>query len=347
MARLGYWWSEVLRRRVLRVAAWYLAGAWVLAQVADLLLDAFELSGYTRFVIAALVAGLPVALVLAWIFDVTPRGIVRTLALEPDDAPRDRPAAAPAAAPENSIAVLPFTNLSRNPDDEYFSDGLAEEIRNQLAGVPGLRVAARTSSFAFKGRHEDARTIGRRLNVATLLEGGLRRHEDRVRIDVQLVGATDGFQVWSRTFERRLGDVFQLQSEISQAVLEAVGQRYGQPLGTPARLDAPSNFEAYNAYLLGRHHFHKRAEASLQRAASLFQRAVELDPGYALAYTGIADTALLLSARHYGNLPVDEAIARARPAVDKALELVPELAEAHASLGLVRLTEGDAKAAEH
>jgi TolB-like protein/tetratricopeptide (TPR) repeat protein len=347
MSRLGYWWSEVLRRRVLRVAAWYLAGAWVLAQVADLLLDAFDLSGYTRFVIAALVAGLPVALVLAWVFDVTPRGIVRTLALQPDDATRDRPPVATTPAPENSVAVLPFTNLSRNPDDEYFSDGLAEEIRNQLAGVPGLRVAARTSSFAFKGRHEDARTIGRRLNVATLLEGGLRRHEDRVRIDVQLVGASDGFQVWSRTFEREIGDVFRLQSEISQAVIEAVGQRYGQPLGAPATLAAPSNFEAYNAYLLGRHHFHKRAEASLQRAASLFQRAVELDPGYALAYTGIADTALLLSVRHYGNLPVEDAIGRAGPAVERALALAPELAEAHASLGLVRLTEGDAEAAEH
>jgi TolB-like protein/Tfp pilus assembly protein PilF len=344
MSRLGFWWSEVLRRRVLRVAAWYLAGAWVLAQVADLLFDAFDLSGYTRFVIAALVAGLPVALALAWVFDITPRGIVRTLDLESGPG-TDRELAGPANAPANSVAVLPFTNLSRNPDDEYFSDGLAEEIRNQLARVPGLRVAARTSSFAFKGRHEDARSIGRRLNVATLLEGGVRRHEERVRIDVQLVCATDGFQVWSRTFERRLGDVFQLQSEISEAVLEAVGRRYSGPLGSPALLEAPANFEAYNAYLLGRHHFHTRAEASLQKAAALFARAVELDPAYALAYTGIADTSMLMSVRHYGNLPVAEAIARAKPAAERALELAPALAEAHASRGLVLLTEGDAEAA--
>jgi TolB-like protein/tetratricopeptide (TPR) repeat protein len=343
MSRLRFWWSEVLRRRVLRVAAWYLAGAWGLAQVADLLFDAFDLSGYTRFVIGALAAGLPVALVLAWIFDITPRGIVRTLSLE-DDPVTDRHAT-PGPAPENSVAVLPFTNLSRDPDDEYFSDGLAEEIRNQLARVPGLRVAARTSSFAFKGRHEDARTIGRRLNVATLLEGGVRRHEDRVRIDVRLVGAADGFQVWSQTFERRLGDVFELQSEISQAVLAAVGRRHVGALGPAALLEAPANFEAYNTYLLGRHHFHKRAEASLQRAAALFARAVELDPGYALAYTGIADTAMLLSVRHYGNLPVADAIARARPAAERALALAPTLAEAHASLGLVLLTEGVAEAA--
>ncbi|HET7204308.1 MAG TPA: tetratricopeptide repeat protein [Steroidobacteraceae bacterium] len=343
MSRLGLWWTEVRRRHVLRVAVWYLAGAWVLAQVADLLFDAFDLADYTRFVIAALVAGLPVALALAWIFDITPRGIERTLALAPAGGADDVLPAAP--APENSIAVLPFTNLSRDPADEYFSDGLAEEIRNQLARVPGLRVAARTSSFAFKGRHEDARNIGRKLNVLSLLEGGVRRHEDRVRIDVQLVCATDGYQVWSHTFERRLGDVFQLQSEVSQAVIDAVGRRHGQPLRPPAEIEGPGNFEAYNAYLLGRHHFHKRTEPSLRRAAELFQRAVELDTGYALAYTGIADAALLLSARHYGNLSMQEALARARPAVEEALRLAPGLAEAHASFGLVQLNEGDPDAA--
>jgi adenylate cyclase len=344
MSRFGYWWSEIRRRRVLRVVAWYLAGAWVLAQVTDLLFDAFELAGYTRFVIAALVAGLPVALVLSWVFDITPRGIVRTLALEPAGDAASPPVAT-AVAPDNSIAVLPFANLSRDPADEYFSDGLAEEIRNQLARVTGLRVAARTSSFAFKGRHEDARSIGRKLGVATLLEGGVRRQEDRVRIDVQLVSAIDGYQVWSHLFERRLGDVFQLQSEVSSAVIAAVSEHHGQALGAPAALEAPRNFEAYNAYLLGRHHFHKRAEPSLQRAAELFERAVQLDPGYALAYTGIADAAVLLSARYYGNVPVEQSLARAQPAVDTALRLAPQLAEAHASLGLVQLTRTDADSA--
>ena len=270
MARLGYWWNEVRRRRVLRVVAWYLAGSWVLAQVADLLFDAFDLSGYTRFVIAALVAGLPVALVLSWVFDLTPRGIERTLAAHPAGAGAEVAALAGEPAPENSIAVLPFANLSRDPADEYFSDGLAEEIRNQLAQVAGLRVAARTSSFAFKGRPEDARAIGRKLGVTALLEGGVRRHGDRVRIDVQLVGTADGYQRWSQTFERTLGDVFELQSEVSRAVIEAVGRGRREPLRLPASPEAPGNFEAYNAYLLGRHHFHKRAEPSLQRAAQLF-----------------------------------------------------------------------------
>lgn len=345
MQRWRQWWSEVRRRRVLRVALYYLAGAWVLAQVADLLFDAFGWADHTRFVIAALVAGLPVALVLAWLFDITPHGIERTLALLPG---AERAAAADGEAvraPTNSVAVLPFANLSRDPADEYFSDGLAEEIRNQLARVAGLRVAARTSSFAFKGRHEDVRTIGRRLNVARLLEGGVRRHEDRVRIDVQLVDAADGYQVWSQTFERELGDVFRLQSEVSAAVIAAVGDRTGPALQAPPTDTAPACFEAYSAYLLGRFHFHKRTEPSLARAAELFRKAVTLDPAYALAYTGMADTSILLSVRHYGNLPLEAALASAQPAVATALRLAPNLAEAHASLGLVRLNIGDAAGA--
>jgi TolB-like protein/tetratricopeptide (TPR) repeat protein len=340
-----YWWSEVRRRHVLRVAVYYLAGAWVLAQVTDLLFDAFDAASYTRFVIGALVAGLPVALVLAWVFDVTPRGIERTLALLPGTDPGADAAVAAGTAPSNSVAVLPFANLSRDPADEYFSDGLAEEIRNQLARVTGLRVAARTSSFAFKGRHEDVRTIGRRLNVAALLEGGVRRQADTVRIDVQLVNTTDGYQVWAQTFERELGDVFRLQSEVSTAVIAAVSERQGRALHTPRAVEAPRNFEAYNTYLLGRFHFHKRTEATLARAAELFQRTVSLDPDYAVAYTGIADTAILLSGRYYGNDPLPEALTRARAAVDTALRKAPDLAEAHASLGLVRLNTDDPQGA--
>lgn len=169
-------WAELRRRRVVRAALYYVAAAWVLAQAMDLLLDAFEASHYMRFVVAGLVLGLPVATAFAWIFDLTPSGIERTPSLPV-------PATEPPVA---SIAVLPFANLSNEAENEYFSDGLAEEIRNQLARVQGLRVAARSSSFAFKGRHEDVREIGRRLNVASVLEGGVRRQQGTVRIDVQL-----------------------------------------------------------------------------------------------------------------------------------------------------------------
>ena len=343
---LQRFWSEIRRRHVPRVAAYYVAGAWIVAQAGSLLLDAFDAAHYTRYVIAALGAGLPVALVLAWVFDITPRGIERTLALA--DAPTPEPAPVTSVpAPERSIAVLPFANLSGDPANEYFSDGLSEEVRNQLSRVTGLRVAARTSSFAFKGRHEDAREIGRRLNVATLLEGGVRKHADTVRIDVELVSAEDGFHVWSHTFERRLDDIFRLQSDVAQAVITAVTARHGaQPQALPATQAPTRDVDAYNSYLLGRHHFHKRTAAALQRAAQCFEQAIAADPDYALAYCGLADTHMLLCARYYGNVPVTQAIARALPAAQRALDLAPALAEAHASLGMILLNQCDLAAAE-
>jgi TolB-like protein/tetratricopeptide (TPR) repeat protein len=329
-------WAELRRRRVVRAALYYVAAAWVLAQATDLLLDAFDAARYMRFVVAGLVAGLPVATVLAWMFDVTPSGIERThdLAVTP-----------PAPAPEDSIAVLPFANLSQEPENEYFSDGLAEEIRNQLARVEGLRVAARSSSFAFKGRHEDVREVGRRLNVAAVLEGGVRKQSGKVRIDVQLVSAADGFQVWSQTFERRLDDIFSLQTEVACAVIAAIRPRAAtseRPRPGPATQD----FGAYNLYLLGRHHFHKRTESALRRAIECFREAITRDPGYALAYSGLADAHVLASTGYYGELPADEAIANALPAALQALGLAPDLAEAHASLGLIRHGQGDLDAAE-
>ena len=328
-------WAELQRRRVVRAALYYIAGAWILAQVLDLLLDAFEASEYMRFVVAGLVLGLPVATALAWIFDFTPAGIERTPSLP----------VFVADPPDDSIAVLPFANLSHEVENEYFSDGLAEEIRNQLARVPGLRVAARSSSFSFKGRHEDAREIGRRLNVASILEGGVRKQGGTVRIDVQLVSATDGYQVWAESFERRLDDVFQLQTEVACAVITAVRPRAAKA-ARPRPEAATENFDAYNLYLLGRHHFHKRTEIALRRAMDCFKQAIAHDPAYALAYAGLADAYSLASTGYYGELPVTEAIANALPAALQAVDLAPTLAEAHASLGLVRQTQGDYVAAE-
>lgn len=330
-------WGELRRRRVVRAMLYYVAAAWVLAQALDLLLDAFEASRYMRFVVAGLLLGLPVATVLAWMFDLTPGGIERTAALP-------APAVPAAEPPEDSIAVLPFANLSQEAENEYFSDGLAEEIRNQLARVKGLRVAARSSSSAFKGRNEDVREIGRRLNVAAVLEGGVRRHADTVRIDVQLVNAADGYQVWSETFERRLDDIFKLQTEVACAVIAAVRPRAAVEQRPPLET-APRSFDAYNLYLLGRHYFHKRTEASLQRAVDCFRQAIQRDPDYALAYSGLADAYTLLSAGYYGDMPAGESIAHALPAAERALELAPSLAEAHASLGLIRHNQGDYAAA--
>jgi TolB-like protein/Tfp pilus assembly protein PilF len=328
-------WGELKRRRVVRAALYYVAGAWVLAQALDLLLDAFEASQYMRFVVVGLVAGLPVATVLAWKFDLTPAGIERTPALP----------VAQADLPDDSIAVLPFANLSNEPENEYFSDGLAEEIRNQLARVQGLRVAARSSSFAFKGRHEDVRDIGRRLNVASILEGGVRRQAGTVRIDVQLVSAVDGYQVWAESFERQVDDIFKLQTEVACAVIAAV-RPHTSAVERPRLEPATQSFDAYNLYLLGRHHFHKRTESALRRSMDCFRQAIALDPGYALAYTGLADAYTLASTGYYGEIQAEESLANALPAAMKALELAPTLAEAHASLGLIRHNQGEHALAE-
>jgi TolB-like protein/Tfp pilus assembly protein PilF len=328
-------WDELRRRSVVRVAIYYAAFAWIVVQVGVVLLGAFDLLHLQRVLIAVVVAGLPVALLLSWFFDLTPGGIERTAPL-----PELRTDLVPFEAPAGSLAVMPFANFSEDVENEYFSDGLSEEIRNQLARVPGLKVAARTSSFSFKNRHDDAREIGRRLNVGIILEGGVRRQADAVRISLQLVSATDGFQVWSENFERKLEDIFSLQSEIAAAVLRVV-----TPLSpnAPPALPAPAtaNFDAYNLYLRGRHYFHKRTEPSLRRAVEYFEQAIGRDANYALAYAGLSDAWNLLSSRYYGNVPVSEATSKALPAAQRALELSPGLAEAHASLGLVRENQGD------
>jgi len=326
-------WDELRRRHVVRVVIYYALFAWVVIQVADVLLEAFGLSHLMRFLVAGVVVAFPVVLALSWMFDIKPSGLERT-----------QPLPEPVDAPAGSLAVMPFHNLSEDSENEYFSDGLSEEIRNQLAAVPGLKVAARTSSFAFKGRHEDAREIGRRLNVAAILEGGVRKHAGVVRISLQLVSTADGYQVWSEHYERQLEDIFRLQREIADAVTRVV-----TPLSAaspPAVTGAPPrNFDAFNLYLRGRHYFHKRTQPALRRAIEYFEKTIELDPGYALAHAGLSDAWILLSSRYYGNQPSEDTVARALPAAQRALELNPTLAEAHASLGLVYENKGELEAA--
>jgi len=326
-------WDELRRRHVVRVVIYYAVFGWVVIQVGDVMLEAFGLSQWLRYVVASVIGAFPVALALSWMFDITPGGVERT-----------QPLPEPVQAPTGSLAVLPFANLSDDVENEYFSDGLSEEIRNQLAAVPGLKVAARTSSFAFKDKHEDAREIGRRLNVAALLEGGVRKHAGVVRISLQLVSTGDGYQVWSEHFERQLEDIFGLQREIASAVTRVVAPLSGASPAAAAGA-APRSFDAFNLYLRGRHFFHKRTEAALRRAVGYFEQAIELDGEYARAHAGLSDAWILLSSRYYGNLSSEETVARALPSAQRALELQPSLAEAHASLGLVWENKGDLEAA--
>lgn len=330
-------WDELRRRHVVRVLIYYVIFAWVVIQVGEIVLEAFDLDHLLRYVIAGVVLLFPVVLGLSWMFDITPEGVERTAPL-PEGGP------ATFEAPTGSLAVLPFANLSDETENEYFSDGLSEEIRNQLARVPGLKVAARTSSFVFKGRNEDAREIGRRLNVAAILDGGVRRHADVVRIGLQLVNTADGYQVWSENYERRVEDIFSLQREIAAAVTDVVTPLSGAVTASSTD-QAPRDFEAYNLYLRGRHFWHKRTDPSLRRAVTFFERAIEHDPGYALAHSGLSDAWILLTSKYYGNLSAEETVARAMPHARRALELDPGLAEAQASMGLVLENKEDLEGA--
>ena len=244
-----------------------------------------------------------------------------------------------------SIAVLPFANLSGDPDNEYFSDGLAEELLNLLAKVPGLHVAARTSSFHFKGQTGNIKEIGDALNVATILEGSVRRAGNRVRVTAQLVKAEDGFHMWSDTFDRQLDDIFEIQEEIATQVVEAMKiTLLGEDAARLARRPT-DNMDAYDAYLLGQQRMARRRSDSLQEAVKYFQRAIDLDPHFALAYVGLAQAHDHLS--EYGSMNSDDAIRIAEAALDKALELDDQLGEAQAVKGLVAMGRSDESAGKY
>ena len=236
-----------------------------------------------------------------------------------------------------SIAVLPFVDMSDDRSQEYLGEGIAEELLHTLSKLPNLRVAARTSSFSFKDKDDDIRTIGQKLNVGTVLEGSIRTSGNRLRITAQLVNVADGYHLWSETYERDFDDVFAIQEDIAHAISEALNidtsvDRVSQQVIT-------SNAEAYKLYMLGRHHWAKRTEASFNRAIDYFQQAIDLDPSYALAYTGMADAYIGLG--NYGTLSYEKMLAKAEPAIQKALELEPKLAEAYVSLGGIRQMESN------
>ncbi len=239
-----------------------------------------------------------------------------------------------------SIAVLPLQNLSADPDKDYFSDGLAEEILNALSQIEGLRVAARTSSFSFKGKAVDAGEVGRRLHVATVLEGSVRRSGNRVRVTVQLVDAGNGFQLWSERYDRQMEDIFDVQDEIARAIAE----RLKVTLGEKARRGT-DNLDAYELYLKGRHYWHQRSQATLRMAIQCFEQAIEKDPRYALAYAGLADCYGIL--RAYGWISAETGRPPAHAAMTQAVALSPSIWEVIFSRGFyVFYLERDWRAAE-
>ena len=243
---------------------------------------------------------------------------------------------------DKSIAVLPFANMSADADNEYFSDGITEEIINALVQVPGLRVAARTSVFAFKGKSEDLRAVAEKLGVQSLLEGSVRKAGNRIRITAQLINAADGLHIWSERFDRELDDIFEVQDDIARAI----ASRLKAQLEPEATLVKPptTDLRAYDLYLRGRHFWEQRGPG-LVKALQCFEAALARDPDYALAHAGVADVYNLLA--FYGVMPSREAIPKAQAAANRALEIDPDLAEAHCALGFtVQVYDWDAIASE-
>jgi len=233
----------------------------------------------------------------------------------------------------NSIAVLPFVNMSSDPDSEYFSDGIAEELINNLSKIPGLKVVARTSSFQFKGKNDGLQRVGEMLRVSNVVEGSVRQADGRLRITVRLVDVKNGFQLWSETYSRRMKDVFAIQEEIARKVVSSL-----QVTLATERSDAVQSpsLHAFHLYLKARYQASKRTQESLRKAVDLFQQAVSSDPSYASAHAGLAEAYALLASGGYATSGLEELASESKTAANNAVQLEPSLGEAHAALALVQ-----------
>src|SRR5947209_2948570 len=358
--------NELRHRRVYRVALGYAVAAWLCIQVGATVLPAFHAPEIVLPILIVLLAiGFPIALVLGWAFDVTPSGIERTpgdgaagtgrnkkrvwmvgsiglavaiLFLGSYWVWRSRPAPGPiqttsepfsariASTADNSIAVLPFVDLSQAKDQEYLCDGMSEELLDALSKIGALHVVARTSSFFFKGKNEDVGEIAHKLNVGKVLEGSIRREGNRIRVTAQLINAVDGFHVWSETYQRELGGAFALEDEITHAIVEALKIKLA--VVTPPR--AEPNVEAHDLYLQGLYFSNKSSEADLRRGLELFDRATVKDPAFARAWTGKAKSWLWLADAFVKPL---EAYPQVKSFALKAIQLDDREAEAHCYLG--------------
>jgi eukaryotic-like serine/threonine-protein kinase len=239
-------------------------------------------------------------------------------------------------AEHQSIAVLPFTNMSSDPENEFFADGITEEIINALAQIPDLRVAARSSAFSFKGKQADLRSVGASLNVRTVVEGSVRKSGNRLRIQAQLINVSDGYHLWSERYDRELQDIFEVQDEIARTIASRLRVTLGVNSVKPLVAAGTNDLEAYQLYLKGRFHWNKRTAEGMRAAIGYFQEAIAMDPAYALAYAGLADAYSLAS--FLGVFPPAEVMPKAKVAATKALELNNRLAEAEVSLGYASFT---------
>ncbi len=378
--------NELKRRNVIRVGIAYIVVAWLVAQVLQLFMESFGAPDWVmKTVLILLAAGVPFALLFAWVFELTPEGLKReteidrsqsittqtgrkldfaiitvlVLALgyfawdkfafsgkgEPrieqsssgltDESIGAEPAIQPVS--NRSIAVLPFVNMSPEKDQEYFSDGISEEILNVLAKIQDLHVTSRSSAFAFKGKTIDIPTIAAQLGVANVLEGSVRKSGNKVRITAQLIEAATDRHLWSETYDRELVDIFAIQDEISLAIVTALKGQLDLEDRSAAKIEnrQTSDTGAYEAYLRGHHLIVQRTRPALEAAVTEFENAVEIDPEFALAHAELAIAHMLLIKDQYGDSTFEEVTALAAPHANRAMELDPNLAEAQAAAGFV------------
>ncbi len=359
--------AELKRRNVYKVAIAYGVVGWLVIQIAATVVPALHLpESITSAVVVLTLLGFPIALVVAWAFEMTPEGMKRTENISPDASlpqwsarkfaalivivamlaggllifqlvrTKSSPSTqvpATAAPPQKSIAVLPLLNESRDPGDEYFSDGLSEELIAALAQIRELKVIGRSSSFRFKDRKEDNKTIGEKLGVATLLEGTVRKQGDRVRIVAELINAADGIELWTQTFNRELKDIFAVQEEIAAAVASSLKLTLLGSDGRSSANQGTKNTEAHNAYLQGHYYFQRRNLEDYRKAMGHYDEAIRLDPDYALAYAERSEAWTLIGD---GAGEGKTLWPKARSDAEKAVAIAPTLAEAHAALGWVR-----------
>ena len=359
---MGQVFAELKRRNVFRVGIAYGVTTWVLLQIVDVMSPMMALPEWApRLIFLILAIGFFPALIFAWAFELTPEGLKRekdvdrsqsitaatgrkldfviigvlaiaVVLLVADRVWQGEPEVITTAGGK-SIAVLPFVNMSSDAEQEYFSDGITEEILNSLAAVKELKVAGRTSSFAFKGQNDDLRKIGDTLGVDHILEGSVRKAGATVRITAQLIHVEDGFHMWSETYDRELTDVFAIQEEIASEIL---GQLRANLLDEELEAFEPQRTdpEVYDLYLLARQRIYARTQHTIRSAVDLLDQAIEKDPGYAPAYAQRGIAAIMLSDRSYGTIPDAEALRQGKRFVDRALELDENLAEGWAALGL-------------
>jgi TolB-like protein/Tfp pilus assembly protein PilF len=362
-------WSELRRRNVPRMAVLYFVSSWLVLQVTDVLTGLIVLPDWVGpLVLTMLVTGFPIALVLSWFFEIGESGITRDTGAQTavhDAAIAGRRmdfviiAILSAAIlvfawlswsnhgpAEKSIAVLAFANVSDDPAQDYFSEGISEEILGALAKSPELRVISRSSSFSFRGTNLDVPTIAKQLGVAHILEGSVRKSGNQVRISAQLIDAATDLHLWSDTYERELtaANVFDIQSQIANNIAESLNAVLDLRDKSGTAMPPTTSLPALEAYLLGKQRMASRSRQGLVESVAYFETAIGLDPDYAPAYLGLADANLLLA--QYGHIAVDQALQRAKTAIDRSIALDDDVGAAYASLGLMRSQQGDIRGAE-